>query len=153
MPNKSPKSAKTPKEKAWEAFSHYIRVKGCLETTGLAFIGTCFTCGRRCHINYLQAGHCFAGRRNARLFDILTVKQQCRDCNMINRKAPARFKKKMVKIYDEEWVENRRIRGLRVIKDKSVNWGKLQKGIERMRDRLFRKYGYKTFGEILQEGK
>lgn len=57
------------KADAWSEFSRFIRVRDCLETTGLAFVGVCITCGRRFHIRYLQAGHCLPGRSNAKLFD------------------------------------------------------------------------------------
>ena len=152
MSNKSPKTVVTSKEKAWAAFSEYVRVKECLESTGLAFVGVCFTCQRRFHISMLDAGHCFGGRRNARLFDIMCVRAQCRTwCNRMRHGEPEKFKKRLAEIYGEEWVENRRIRGLRVIKDNQIDWAKLQKGVERMRNTLFRKYGFKTFGEILRE--
>jgi len=151
MVNKSPKTAVTTKEKAWKALSEYVRVKCCLETTGLAFVGRCFTCDRQFHINFLEAGHCFGGRRNARLFDILIIKAQCGFCNRTRNGEPQKFKKKLAEIHGEEWVENRRIRGLRTIKDSQIDYEKLLRGIERMRDKLFRHYGYKTFGEILRQ--
>ncbi len=149
--NKSPKQAKTPKDRAWAAMSQYIRTKECLETTGFAFLGFCFTCERRFHINYLEAGHCFGGRRNARLFDSMCIHNQCGYCNKILHGNTVKYKAKMIKLYGEDWYENRRIRGLRAIKDNQVDWEKLLRGIERMRDKLFRRYGYKTFAEILRE--
>lgn len=151
--NKSPKTAVTPKQKAWEVMSQYVRVKCCLETTGLAFVGRCYTCQRRYHINYLEAGHCFGGRRNARLFDSLIIKAQCGYCNKTKNGEPKKFKKRLDETYGKGWSEQRRIRGLRIIRDNQVDWSKLRVGIERMRDKLFRKHGYKTFGEILQHAK
>lgn len=133
--------------------SQYIRVKACLESTGTAFLGICFTCQRQFHINYLEAGHCFAGRRNARLFDVLITKAQCGYCNRYKNGEPVKFQKRLAEIHGEEWVEKRKIRGLRVVKDHQIDYVKLQRGIERMRNKLFRKHNYKTFGEILQEGK
>jgi len=151
--NKSPKSATTTKDKAWKAMSEYIRVKGCLETTNTAFVGVCFTCDRRFHISYLEAGHCFSGRRNARLFDVMIIRQQCTWCNRIKHGEEAKFKKKLAAIHSEEWVVQRKIRGNRVIKDNQVDWDKLLAGIKRMRDTLLRNHGYKTFGEILKEAR
>lgn len=153
MANKSPKTAITPKQKAWRAMSQYVRVKACLESTGLAFVGRCFTCQRQYHINFLEAGHCFGGRRNARLFDVLIIKAQCGFCNRAKNGEPVKFKKRLIEIHGKKWVENRKVRGLRDIKDNQIDYVKLQQGIERMRDKLFREFGYKTFGEILQEGK
>lgn len=151
--NKSPKSGTTPKQKAWEAMSQYIRVKCCIETTGFAFVGHCYTCRRRYHINYLEAGHCFGGRRNARLFDVLIIKAQCGYCNRYKSGEPAKFKERLAETYGAEWVERRKARGLRVLTDSQFDWIKLQKGIERMRNNLFKKHGFKTFSEILQVAK
>ncbi len=61
--------SKQPKKKAWDAMSIYIRTKECLETTGLPFVGVCFTCDKRFHIDALDAGHFVSGRRNAVLFE------------------------------------------------------------------------------------
>ena len=151
--NKSPKYAKTPKEKAWKAMSEYIRVKNCLETTGLAFVGHCYTCRRRFHINYLEAGHCFGGRRNARIVDVMIIKPQCAYCNRIRNGEPKIFKNRLAQKYGQEWVDKRRARGMRVVTDMQVDWVKLQKGIEQMRNKLFRKHGYKTCSEILQQAR
>ena len=83
----------------------------------------------------------------------MCVRAQCRTwCNQMKHGEPEKFKKRLSEMYGEEWVENRKIRGLRVIKDNQIDFDKLRRGIERMRDKLFRKFGYKTFGEILREG-
>lgn len=72
-----------PAKKAWDRFSQYARVKRCLETTGLPFVGVCVTCGCRRHIRYLDCGHCIAGRGNAILFNERRVDAQCRHCNQV----------------------------------------------------------------------
>jgi len=153
MANKAKKTAVTPKDKAVKAMSEYIRVKNCLETTGLAFVGLCYTCQRRYHINYLEAGHCFGGRRNARLFDVMIIRPQCGYCNRFNHGEPDKFKARLAQEHSKEWVDLRKIRGLRVVSDNQIDYVKLQKGIERRRDKLFRKHGYKKFTEILQQAR
>ena len=133
--------------------SEYVRVHDCLKSTGLAFAGVCFTCGKRFHIVYLQAGHCFSGRRNAVLFDVLCLRAQCSYCNETLDGRPKKFKKLLADLYSEEWLDNRNRRRHRFIKDNQIDFDKLQRGIERMRNNLLRKYGYKTFGEVLREGR
>ena len=145
--------AKTERDKASEDMMHFIRVMRCLETTGLAFVGICFTCDRRFHIGYLDAGHFISGRRNAVLFDIMCIRLQCNYCNVTMHSQPKIYKAKMIKLYGEQWVEERKRRAKRVIKDNQIDYKKLRAGIKRMTEKIYRKHGYKTFGEILQEGK
>ena len=145
--------AKTERDKASEEMMHYIRVMRCLETTGLAFVGVCFTCERRFHIEYLDAGHFKPGRRNAVLFDVMCIRLQCNYCNVMRHGQPEIFKKKLIKLYSKEWVEERERRAKRTIPDNKIDYKKLRAGIKRMTENIYRKYGYKTFGEILQESR
>jgi len=145
--------AKTDRDRASEEMMRYIRVRRCLETTGLAFVGICFTCERRFHIEYLDAGHFISGRRNAVLFDVKCIRLQCNFCNVINHGQPQLYRKKMIKLFGKEWVEERKRRAKRVIKNNQIDFAKLRAGIKRMTEKLYRKHGYKTFGEILQEGR
>ena len=59
---------KKAKEKAWKAFSLYIRTRD----------GNCVTCGGASQ----QAGHFIDGRHNAVLFSEMGVHGQCYHCNM-----------------------------------------------------------------------
>ena len=145
--------AKTDRDKASEDMMHYIRVMRCLETTGLAFVGYCITCKRKFHIKYLQAGHCISGRRNAVLFDVKNIDNQCNYCNVIKLGRRELFEKKLVARYGQEWMDARKVRSKRVIKDNQIDFVKLRAGIKRMTEKIYRKYGYRTFGEILQEGR
>lgn len=145
--------AKTDRDKASEEMMRYIRVKRCLETTSLAFTGICFTCERKFHIEYLDAGHFISGRRNAVLFDVMCIRLQCNYCNVMMHSQPKIYKKKMIQLYGEEWVENRKRRAKRTIPNNRIDFAKLRKGIKRMTQKIYRKHGYKTFGEILQEGR
>ena len=145
--------AKTDRDKASEDMMHYIRVMRCLETTGLAFVGYCITCKRKFHIEYLQAGHCISGRRNAVLFDVKNIDNQCNYCNVTKHGRRKLFEKKLVARYGQEWMDARKVRSKRVIKDNQIDFVKLRAGIKRMTEKIYRKYGYRTFGEILQEGR
>ncbi len=76
------KSKKQMKDKAWQSFSRYIRLRDCILTTGTKDEGVCFTCKDRLPINKLQAGHLVDGRTDAVLFDENNVKAQCYACNV-----------------------------------------------------------------------
>ena len=70
------------KNKAWKAFSKYIRLRDCLKYTGDSENGVCVTCKRSYPFSKLQAGHFIAGRNNAILFDEEAVHSQCYGCNV-----------------------------------------------------------------------
>lgn len=78
------------KEKAWKAFSDYIRMRDCLATTGTTTHCICVTCSVRGDYSWkeykqIQAGHAVGGRGNAVLFNEKIVNGQCGYCN---RKPP-----------------------------------------------------------------
>lgn len=78
------------KDRAWKAFSDYIRLRDCLATTGTREYGICITCSERGDSSWkpykdLQAGHAVGGRGNAVLFHEQLVSIQCGYCN---RKPP-----------------------------------------------------------------
>ena len=144
--------ARTPRDKVADELMHYIRVMRCLEATGLAFVGICITCERRFHIEYLDAGHCISGRRNAVLFDVMNIYNQCNYCNVIQHGRRKLYEKKLVARYGQKWMDNRKLRAKRTIPNTAIDFEKLRAGIKRMTDKVYRKHGYKTFSEILQEG-
>lgn len=69
------------KERAWSAFSKYIRLRDCIKTTTFKDQGQCVTCGKFFPFKELQAGHAIGGRNNSILFDEQLVNAQCRGCN------------------------------------------------------------------------
>lgn len=77
---KPKKIKKTPiKEKAWDQFSLYIRLKYSDEN-GMTH---CYTCGKYSHYKKgIQAGHGIGGRNNAVLFMEEVVRPQCSGCNL-----------------------------------------------------------------------
>lgn len=70
------------KEKAWTAFSKYVRTRDCLKYTGDPLQGMCVTCRRSYPFSKLQAGHFIAGRTGSILFDEEAVHSQCYGCNI-----------------------------------------------------------------------
>jgi hypothetical protein len=96
----------TPKTKAWDAFSLYIRTRDCLLTTGCPDWGLCITCGKRYHIKLLQAGHFIPGRHLSNLFSEKGTHAQCYNCNINLKGNTLEYRRKIVEMYgvgaDEE---------------------------------------------------
>lgn len=74
------------KERAWKAFSYFIRIRDSLATTGTTEFCVCITCNVRGDstpkpFSRIQAGHGVGGRRNAVLFHEQIVNGQCDHCN------------------------------------------------------------------------
>lgn len=76
---KSPRAI--AKDRAWDAFSLYVRTRDCLRFTGDPEQGMCVTCRGKFPRSKLQAGHFVAGRGNAVLFNEQIVYSQCGYCN------------------------------------------------------------------------
>lgn len=92
------------KDRAWEAFSKYIRLRDCLKTTGDPEWGICITCGKRTYYKEYQAGHLVEGRKNAVLYDEEIVNGQCEVCNGYGGGEYAKYALVMAKRYSEQWV-------------------------------------------------
>ena len=72
---------KGPKKKAWSAFSQYIRLRDCIETTGTSTHFICCTCKKTLPYEMSQAGHAIGGRNNSILLHPELVHAQCAGCN------------------------------------------------------------------------
>jgi len=82
---------KKTKDKAWKAFSLYVRNYysyngGC----------ECFTCGRFYPIGKIDAGHGIPGRSNAVLFLEEVVRPQCQGCNRFKHGVLDVFTRKLI---------------------------------------------------------
>ena len=89
-PATKPVKRSKAKDRAWKAFSDWVRLRDCLATTGTREYGICITCSERGDSSWkpykdLQAGHAVGGRGNAVLFHEQLVNAQCGYCN---RKPP-----------------------------------------------------------------
>jgi hypothetical protein len=108
IPIKKRKQSKSPcqisKQRAWDAFSRYIRLRDCLKTTGTIDKGRCITCGRIFSFNELQAGHFISGRTNSVLFSERGVNAQCKSCNRFHYGRPLEYQDAMIKMYGEDEV-------------------------------------------------
>lgn len=76
---------KKAKERAWRAFSAYIRLRDAIRTTSGVIMARCVTCSTVRTIDgvgCMQAGHFLPGRRMGTLFDERNVHAQCYVCNV-----------------------------------------------------------------------
>ena len=105
------KTVQSCKNKAWQAFSRYIRLRDALNTTGDEDQLVCCTCGKLIPVKQAQAGHFIAGRTNALLFDEDIVHGQCYACNVCNHGEQLEYYYYMKRHYTEEQILE--MRGLR----------------------------------------
>ena len=139
------------KRRAWNRFAEYIRVRDCIKTTGCPFVGRCVTCGKRFHIRALQAGHCFPGRKNGRLFDERLVNAQCVLCNERHHGRRKEYRAVMEARYTKEKVALWEIEGNRVIHDRDMDFeGKAAHYIEEMK-KLLAPFGYPSYKVMLKD--
>lgn len=82
---------KREKDKAWKAFSLYIRKNAT--RNGLV---ECYTCGIKKDIKLMSAGHGIGGRNNAVLFLEEVVRPQCSGCNIWGNGKYAIFTRKLI---------------------------------------------------------
>lgn len=127
------KTVSSVKKKAWPLFSKYIRMRDCLETTGLIDYGKCITCQKTIPRTLLQAGHFIAGRHNANLFSERGTHAQCYNCNINLHGNTLEYRRKIIELYgdgaDEELeAENK--------KDKKFTINELEELIESLKVKI-----------------
>jgi len=98
-------SKRTVKDKAWRAFSQFIRTRDCLMTTGTPDRGKCITCGFEFPFKQLQAGHFIPGRHNANLFSEEGTHAQCRSCNIWGNGKPLEYRRAILDLYGDGYDE------------------------------------------------
>lgn len=76
-------SVSSSKERAWKAFSTYIRTRDSIKTTGTKDYCQCITCNKVVPYKKIQAGHFIGGRGGSVLFDERVVNGQCVRCNIM----------------------------------------------------------------------
>lgn len=103
MKHKSPKQK--AKDRAWELFSIYIRLRDCLFTTGTTTRGKCISCGVEYPFNVLQAGHFVDGRCNSILFSEEGVHAQCLRCNFFLNGNKDNYRKAILDLYGNGYDE------------------------------------------------
>ena len=146
----SKSGATDDKGKCWKAFSEFIRIKDCLETTGTVLAGICITCERKYVVRYLQAGHCFAGRTNAKLLMTKFVFGQCGYCNCTMHGERKKYEKKMRARYGDKFVDRAIYHMNKNIADRNIDWVGRTARYKRRTEKLLRQHGYKTYRELLE---
>ena len=138
------------KKKAWDAFSRKVRVRDAIKTTRLPFVCVCVTCRNRRHLSYMDAGHCFAGRTNARLFQEELVNGQCRRCNQILDGRPKKYRKIMDERYGKEQVDIWKAEGMKAIPDKDMDFeGRRARYIAETNEML-KPFGYNNYDDMMK---
>ena len=92
------------KDKAWKAFSIFIRTRDAYKTTGTFSDSKCITCERVYPIKKvggLQAGHFIQGRHPSVLFDERNCHAQCYGCNVMKKGNMVKYYKFMLKEYGQ----------------------------------------------------
>lgn len=89
------------KDKAWSAFSKYIR----LRDADIDGVCRCVTCGQEKPWKKIQAGHFIPGRTNRVLFDEKCVHAQCFVCNVRLGGNMIRYWLWMEKTYGRPWID------------------------------------------------
>ena len=144
------KTNNTSKTRAWNRFSQWIRVKGCIDTTGFPFVGVCITCQKRYHIRALQAVHMKAGRKNAVLFHEKLTNIQCVICNERHHGRLKRYRKIMVEKYGEKQVSQWECEANKVIHNRDMDYSAIEKKYKESTSDLLIPFGYINYEELLQ---
>lgn len=117
--------AKTIRQKAWDAFSKYIRLRDAIKTTGTTHEARCITCNRVYPIKgrgTMQAGHFQGGRSNAILIDEQGVHAQCYGCNVGKKGNTVPYYKFMLKEYGQEVIDDIEKRSGQIKQMKKYQW-------------------------------
>lgn len=87
------------KERAWKAFSRFIRLRD--KDNG------CITCGKWYPWQNMQAGHAIQGRGNSILFDEELVNGQCKRCNIFMRGMYPQYALVLIRKHGIDWWDNK----------------------------------------------
>ena len=120
---------KSAKDKAWDAFSKYIRLRDAIKTTGTTYEAICVTCSRKYPTTgrgTMQAGHFQSGRSNAILIDEKGVHAQCYGCNCGKKGNPIPYYKFMLKEYGQEVIDDIEKRSVQVLPMKKYQWDEIR---------------------------
>lgn len=123
---KKKSDTKKAKDKAWSAFSSYVRTRDCIRFTGNPERGMCVTCKRSYLNKELQAGHFIAGRTNSILFDEEAVYSQCYGCNIGRGGAHVEYFIFMEKEHGRDKINELRLKKTQTVKYKIGDYKELE---------------------------
>lgn len=118
---------KKAKDKAWVAFSAYIRLRDCLKTTRTKSEGICITCGNRIPFKGSNAGHFISSRCNSVLFEEDLTNLQCYSCNVGLMGNYVPYTLKMIDLHGKEWVEEKQNLKHQTLKRTVADYKELEK--------------------------
>lgn len=144
------KTNSTSKARAWNRFSQWVRVKGCLDTTDYPFVGVCITCRKRYHIRALQAGHMIPGRRNGVLFHEKLTNPQCVICNERYHGRPKKYRERMIEIHGEKQVSQWECEAKKVIHNRDMDYKAIEIKYRKATNKLLIPFGYGSYEEMLK---
>ena len=107
------------KERAWDAFGRFIRLRDSLKTCHNNYQCMCVTCNKprpTWGIGCIQAGHFIPGRGNAVLFDEEQVNGQCYVCNIRLKGNWVEYERVMVARHGKARVEEMKLMANQSIK-------------------------------------
>lgn len=139
------------KEKAWKAFSVFIRTRDCIKYGGSLTDGICVTCKKPYPFKKLQAGHFIAGRTNAILLDEDLVHTQCYGCNMGRSGAHVEYFVYMEETYGREVIDIFRRRKAETLKMNEQDWLDEASHWKKRTEELVRQFNYDKFSPSMAE--
>lgn len=130
----------TPRTKAWDAFSLYVRVRDAIRTMGgktttvylksgdskEVLVCRCITCDSIFPITRLQGGHFIPGRNNAVLFQEKGVHAQCGQCNIYLKGNTLAYRKKIIEMYGDGYDEILAEEGRQTIQYKEFQYKEIE---------------------------
>jgi hypothetical protein len=134
------KKLKYYKDKAWKAFSEYIRLRDCLKTTGTPNEGICITCGNRIPFKGSNAGHFISSRCNSVLFEEDLTFLQCYHCNVGLMGNYVPFTLKMIELHSKKWVEEKQQLKHQTLKRNSIDYMEIEAKYKQKFKDLMNKY-------------
>ena len=99
---------------------------------------------------YMQAGHCSAGRQNAKLFHEKLVNGQCTSCNEFWHGKPKKYRKIMNERYGKEQVDIWMAEGLKAIPDKDMDFDGRRIRYIAETNEMLKSFGYNTYDEMMR---
>lgn len=139
-----------PAKTAWDAFAQWVKVEGCIKTTGFPFVGLCITCRKRFHIRALQAGHAKGGRNNAILFHEALTNPQCIVCNETFHGKPKKYRKILLMEFGEKQVEAWEQEASKIIHNRDMDYEGIKLKYRAKTKKLLIPFGYNNYDELLQ---
>lgn len=94
-----------PEDKAWRAFSEYVRIRDCIRTTGTFEAARCVTCSMIYAMKETDAGHYVSRVRGFTKYSVRNVHAQCHKCNRFQQGNWIQYREFMLAFYGKDATE------------------------------------------------